>query len=187
LLVGTVLGTAGPAPAKPLVIDPGLHHLRAGEPREWSDFPARPEGPNLSLRFPCEGNSAEWSLRLRQQDVKQTWKILLGGKELGRLIGDENDQVIYLPVPAGWLRAGENHLRIEPVDRTPDDIRVGEIILEDRPVNSALSEATVELTVVEGGRAGGPVPTPCRLTVLNAQGALMSVRATSGDRLAVRP
>jgi hypothetical protein len=177
----------GSAPAKTLVIDSVLHHLRAGDPREWSDFPARSEGPSLSVRFNCETNGGEWALRLRQQDVKQTWKILLNAKELGRLVSDENDQVIYLPVPAGRLLAGENHLRIEQVGRTPDDIRVGEISLDDRPVQRALAEAIVELSVMEVGRAGGPVATPCRITVLNAQGALMSVGATSDDRLAVRP
>jgi hypothetical protein len=63
--------------------------------RTEATFPARPEGADLSLRFRGEANPAEWALRLRQQDVKQTWKILLNGEELGRLAGDENDQVIY--------------------------------------------------------------------------------------------
>ncbi len=179
--------SAESAPAKALVLDSGLHHLRVNDPREWSDFPTRPQGPSLSLRFHCEANSIEWALRLRQQDVKQTWKVLLNGKELGRLVSDENDEIIYLPVPAGRLVAGENQLRIEQIGRTPDDIRVGEIILEDRPIDRVLSEATVELSVMEVGRSGGPLPTPCRITVLNAQGALMSVGATSDDHLAVRP
>jgi hypothetical protein len=182
-----ILLVVEPAPAKRIVLDSGLHHLRAGGPREWNDFPVRAEGACLSLRFQGEANAAEWALRLRQQDVKQTWKVLLNGKELGRLASDENDQVVYLPIPAGRLSDGENHLRIEQVERTPDDIRVGEIALEDRPVRRVLSEATLELSITEAGRPGGPVPTPCRLTVLNAQGALMSVGAASGGRLAVRP
>src|SRR5262245_14789278 len=88
-LPGTVL-------AKPVVLTPRLHHLRVTEQREWSDFPARPDGPSLSLRFMAERNEGEGSLRLRQQDVRQTWKVLLNGKDLGRLREDENDMVIYL-------------------------------------------------------------------------------------------
>ena len=42
--------------------------------------------------------------------MRQTWKILLNGKELGRLVVDENDTAIYLPVPAGGLTAGDNTL-----------------------------------------------------------------------------
>src|SRR5262249_26326267 len=98
---------------KDQVLTPRLHHLRAGGEREWSDFPAQPEGPSLSLRFQAKANVDEWSLRLRQQDVRQTWKVLLNGKELGRLVGDENDMVIGLPIPAGRLLAGENTLVIE--------------------------------------------------------------------------
>src|SRR5881394_2849156 len=87
--------------AKEIVLTPRLHHLRAAGEREWSDFPARAEGPSLALRFQAERNDSEWALRLRQQDVKQTWKVLLNGKELGRLEPDENDMVVYFPVPAG--------------------------------------------------------------------------------------
>src|SRR5207244_4423218 len=80
-------------------------------------------------------------------DVRLTWKVLLNGKELGRLAADENDTVIYLPVPAGRLLAGENTLTIEQVGKASDDIRVGEIILQKRPVGKALSEAAVYVTV----------------------------------------
>src|SRR5437868_2850352 len=91
------------ARAKSIVLTDRLHHLRVTEAREWSDFPVKPEGPRLALSFQATGNDAEWSLRLRQQDVKQTWKVLLNGKELARLLTDENDTVVYFPVPAGAL------------------------------------------------------------------------------------
>jgi hypothetical protein len=164
------------------VLDAQLHHLRQGDQREWTDFPVQAEGPALTVRFPAEANAAEQTLRLRQQDVKQTWKLLLNGKERGRLIPDENDQVLYLPLPAGALITGENTLRIEQVGKVPDDIRVGEIHLDDRPVQQVLSEATVEVQVMETDRE-----VPCRLTILNEQGALMTVGASSGKHLAVRP
>src|SRR5205807_159277 len=79
---------AGPAAAKTTVLDSRLHHLRSEGEREWSDFPMQPEGPRLVLRFQAERNEDECALRLRQQDVKQTWKVLLNGKELGRLAPD---------------------------------------------------------------------------------------------------
>ncbi len=182
LIVASILSFSASAAAKDLVITGRLHHLRQGEQREWSDFPAKAEGSSLQVQFQAQANTAEQTLRLRQQDVKQTWKVLLNGKELARLRPDENDMVIYLPVPPGGLMAGNNTLRIEQVGKTPDDIRVGEIVLDDRPVRQALSEAAVEVQVTEADR-----PVPCRLTVLNAQGALMTVGAQSNDELAVRP
>src|SRR5262245_53563582 len=114
LLTLTILFPAPPVLAKSVILDDRLHHLRAGDQREWSDFPAKPEGPSLTLRFSSERNTGEWALRVRQQDVKQTWKVLLNDKELTRLPPDENDQVLYLPVPANALRMGENKLVIEP-------------------------------------------------------------------------
>jgi hypothetical protein len=179
---------AAPSPvlAKATILTPRLHHLRAAGPREWSDFPDKAEGPSLTLRFAAERNGGERALRLRQQDVKQTWKVVLNGKELGRLRPDENDMVVFLAVPPGLL-AGDNTLTVEQVGRTPDDVRIGEITLEDRPVAAVLAEATVEVTVREEVRPGEVRPVPCRLTILDDSGALMTVGATSNDRLAVRP
>jgi hypothetical protein len=186
LALGAVLGVR-PALADTVVLDPRMHHLRAGKVREWSDFPPQAEGPSLSVRFRSARNDGEWALRLRQQDVKQVWKVRLNGQEIGRLRADENDMVVYFPLPAGALAAGENALLVEPAGTTPDDVRVGEIELHDCPVAKVLSEASVEVTVLEAGRADKPAPVPCRITVLDRQGALVTVGATSGDRLAVRP
>src|SRR6266550_4979116 len=98
LLVVAAFACTGSASAKERVLDAQMHHLRIGE-REWSDFPAQPEGLSLTLRFRADRNVAEQALRLRQQDVKQTWNVRLNGKDLGRLVADENDTAIYLPVP----------------------------------------------------------------------------------------
>src|ERR1700722_20402218 len=130
LLIVAALLVAAPVHATANLLDAKLHHLRAGAEREWSDFPEKAEGPNLSLTFQAEKNAAEWTLRLRQQDVKQTWRLLLNGKELAKLPPDENDQVLYFPIPAGALQAGENKLAIEQVGQVPDDVRIGEIILD---------------------------------------------------------
>src|SRR5262249_32900076 len=136
------------------------------------------------LRFRAERNAAEWTLRLHQQDVKQTWTVRLNGHDLGRLLTDENDTILYLPVPAGRLVDGDNTLTVEQAGKVPDDIRVGEIALDDRPVREVLAEATVEVRVRDAERS---TPLPCRITVLNAQGALMTLGASSDGHLAVRP
>jgi hypothetical protein len=187
LAVALTLLTATAAPAADRVLDARLHHLRAGAEREWSDFPAQAEGPSLTVNFAAATtNKGEWALRLRQQDVRQTWKVVLNGKELGRLPPDENDMVVYLPVPAGTLLAGDNVLVVEQIGKVPDDVRVGELVLSDVPVSRALAEAELDITVHDAGQPGKP-PVPCRLTIVNAQGALMTVGAASGKKLAVRP
>src|SRR4051794_24353693 len=96
------------ASAAPISLDDRLHHLRAGDEREWADFPAKAEGPRLTVPFRTTKNSAEQTVRLGQQDVKQTWRVLLNGKELGRLIADENNTELVLPVPPGRLADGDN-------------------------------------------------------------------------------
>jgi hypothetical protein len=184
LAVSLLLG-ASTVQGKERILDGRLHHLRHGPQREWSDFPAEAEGPSLEVRFPAEVNRTEHTLHLRQQDVKQTWKVLLNGRERGRLQTDENDRVLYLPLPPGALVGGENTLRIEQVGKVPDDVRVGQIALDDRPRDKVLSEATVEIAVSDADHPGRALP--CRLTVLNAQGAMMTVGAQSSDQLAVRP
>src|SRR5262245_15088393 len=120
------------------VLTPRLHHLRNGDVPEWSDFQRRAEAAALQLAFLAQPNATEYTLRLRQQDVRQTWKVLVNGKELARLVGDENDMVVYFPVPSGTLRDGKNMLSVEQTGKTPDDIRVGEITLIDRPMRDVL-------------------------------------------------
>src|SRR5205823_2976470 len=132
--------------------EPRLVHLRNDGPREWSSFPVQPEAAHLEARFTAERNAGECSLRLRQVDVKQAWRVLLNGKLLGELIRDEADIVHYLAVPPGGLAKGENVLRIESPARGPqtaDDIRVGELKLDARPVRDVLDEARLEIDVVD--------------------------------------
>src|SRR5260370_42320402 len=123
LLLAAVLVNVSSAPAQQRVLDSWLHHLRIGSEPEWSEFPREVEGPRLLVRFQAARDAGESALRLRQQDVKQAWKVLLNAKELGRLQTDENDMVIYLPIPAGRLLAGETTLIIEQERRTPQDVR----------------------------------------------------------------
>ncbi|MCH9022365.1 MAG: hypothetical protein IID32_06340, partial [Planctomycetes bacterium] len=123
------------------MLDGELHHLRIDGPREWTEFPEQSEGDHLETSFSSKKNEAAWTLRLRQQDVKQSWTVLLNAKSLGRLVRDEDDMVVYFEVPSGVLVNGKNVLRIEQGgrgDKTPDDIRVGEIYLDRRPLSVVL-------------------------------------------------
>jgi hypothetical protein len=86
--------------ANEVVLFPRLHHLRNGNEREWDDFPKQAETAKLAIRFQAARNPRDWTLRLRHQDVRQTWKVVLNGKELSRLRPDENDMVVYISVPA---------------------------------------------------------------------------------------
>ncbi len=184
-LAALALATA-PAAAGPVVLVPDLHHLRAGAGREWADFPADAEGPRLAVTFRAARNAAEQTLRIRQQGVRQGWRVLLNGAELGRLLPDENDTELVLPVPPGRLADGDNALAVEPAGRgpgdAPDDVRGGEVTLDDRPPAAVLNEATVEVTVREEVRPGQLAPVPCRLTVLAARGCLATTGAASDGR-----
>ena len=187
LLVITVFASTREVLAQPQVLDDRLHHLRIAGPREWTEFPEKPEAAFLELKFSAKKNSTEHTLRLRQQDVKQTWNVRLNGKQLGRLHRDENDMVVYYPLPANGLVEGENTLRIEQNPRgrqVPDDIRVGEIVLYTRTKQAVLGEAVVQVQVTD---ADGKQPLPARITIVNAKGALQTTGAVSNDHLAVRP
>ncbi|MEX2174006.1 MAG: CehA/McbA family metallohydrolase [Pirellulaceae bacterium] len=171
-----------------LAIEPRLVHLRSGEEREWSSFPAAAQGSHLEVRFAWPAsNPGEYALKLRQQDVKQPWRVLLNGQPLGELIRDEADLTHYLPVAAGRIVAGENVLRIESAASATspsDDIRVGQLRIEPRGVRDALSEATLEIDVVD---AETSQPLPARITIADADGSRHATAAVSGDQLAARP
>jgi hypothetical protein len=174
------------APARPeqTTLTDRLHHLRADGPREWNDFPETPEASLLRLEFNAKPNATTATLRLRQQDVKQQWQVLLNENELGRLHVDENDMLVYFEVPAGTLVEGKNSLLVQQRGERVDDIRVGEIILDDRARRTCLSEASVRIAVVD---QDSKQATPCRITVLNEAGALQSSGTDSSNHLAVRP
>jgi hypothetical protein len=160
-----------------------LHHLRSGAAREWADFPEQAEAASLVLTFQARVNATEQTLRLRHRDVKQTWIVRLNDREIGRLPLDENDMVTFWTLPAGAMRNGENVLLIASDGKTSDDVLIGDVRIDDRPRDEVLNEGRV-LVSVEEADAG---PIPCRLTVVDAQGSLMTVGADSRRGLAVRP
>jgi hypothetical protein len=174
-----------PLPAQEArILQPGMLHLRVAGPREWSEFPETADAERLEAKFSSPANDREWTLQVRQQDVKQGWSLLLNGKKLGSLAVDENDMAVYFAVPGGAVQNGENTLRIEQTGRdTPDDVRVGEISLHARPRNEVLNDAYVEIEVVD---ADSGKTLPSRITIVNSNGALQTTGAVSNDHLAVR-
>jgi hypothetical protein len=164
-----------------------LSHLRSGPAREWDDFAEQAGGSELRLRFQTSPNLRPVTLQLRQQDVKQEWRVLLNDVAVGLLQRDENDMRVYWPLPAQTLKAGENELRIVPASRSAessDDIRVGDIGIIARPLGEVLNESRLQLWVTSAENATGM---PCRITIQTMDGALQTTGAGSDDRLAVRP
>ena len=162
-------------------------HLRIAGTREWSEFPEVADSSELDIRFQSAGNDSEWALRVRQYDVKQSWDVQLNGESLGKLTRDENDMIVYFPVPSGALVDGENRLHIKPQsgrETIVDDIRVGGIELVQKSVKDAVSESTLTVTVKDG-MTGELLPS--RITIVDQNGTLQSTGAVSGDHLAVRP
>ncbi|HEV3003510.1 MAG TPA: CehA/McbA family metallohydrolase [Pirellulales bacterium] len=175
------LGVVEPACADETVVDARLHHLRAGDLREWTEFPEQAEGNRLHWAFQVELGRAPKTLRLRHRDVKQLWKLTLNDHEIGPLPQDENDTVSFWPLPDN-LPEGPNTLAIVAAAGAPDDILVGDVRLDDRPLDTVLNEATLDVAVTDAGN-----PLACRLTLVDANGSLMTLGTKSGDRLAVRP
>jgi hypothetical protein len=184
MLASAVLLTATFAHAAERTLVPDLHHLRNGDKREWIEFPERAEAAHLEQTFDAKANANEQTLELRQQDLKQTWNLVLNGKRLARLPRDENDMRVYYPLPADSLKDGKNTLRVDTTARGVDDIRIGEIILHDRPRNDVLSEVTVSVTVLD---TDSKRPLPSRITIVDENGTLASTSAESNKHLAVRP
>jgi uncharacterized protein YbbC (DUF1343 family) len=161
-----------------------MHHLRSGVEREWAEFPERAEGNELVLAFQAKPDDAARTLRLRHRDLKQPWRMLLNGKEIARLPFDEADMITYWEVPAGTLLAGTNELRIHANGRASDDVLIGEVALIDGSREHVLSRAAVDVSV--HGEPGGHA-IPSRITVVDEEGALVSLGNVSGPEHAVRP
>ncbi|MBD0378503.1 MAG: hypothetical protein ICV51_23100 [Flavisolibacter sp.] len=170
--------------AQQQVIDSQFHYLRNGIKPEWKEFARVVPQRQLTLYFTTQANEKEQTLRLRQYDVNQRWKVLLNDHALGTLTVDENDMITYLVIPAGTLLTGSNKLQIEPSDIESDDIRIGPIQLYNLPLNELLSEASITIEVVDKNHQQ---TIPARITIVNHEHALQTVGAATNNTLAVRP
>ena len=161
-----------------------MEDVRNAEPREWSEFPTKSKLRELSIQFASDYNKSEQTISLRQHDVKLEWRVALNGKDIGSLASDEKDMIIYLPVPAGTLRDGENQLLIKCLETVADDIRVGEIKIYARALSEVLSDASVDVEVFEGTTSN---LLPARITIVNSNSSLQTVSSNESKQLAVRP
>ncbi|HEY5918502.1 MAG TPA: CehA/McbA family metallohydrolase [Chryseolinea sp.] len=161
-----------------------MHYLRNGGAKEWATFPTVVNEKQLTLQFQSKSDDTPATLRLRQYDVKQNWRIFINDKDIGGLVQDEKDMNTYFSVPNSLLRSGQNNLAIKAADNSPDDIRVGQITLHYRPLQEVLNESKVDVTVIDES-TGKPIPS--RITIIGEEGILQTVTATSANSLAVRP
>jgi hypothetical protein len=163
-------------------IEKNIYHLRAGDGVEWKNFKGSPQ-KKLAIHFITKENRTEQTLGLRQEDVKQTWNVQLNGNVLGKLQEDENPLFTYFSIPPSSLKNGQNELVILQADTVADDIRVGAVILENRPLNELLHEATIEISVTlrNSNRL-----IPAHLTLLNSQRALQPMAVAPDPLLASR-
>ncbi len=160
------------------------YHLGTAGVPEWDSFEGKtPHGPRLDLRFSAKANDREATIFLFQDDVKLDWRVELNGKRIGSLFLMEAPLVLALPIPAGTLRDGENVLAIVP-PKAIDDILVGGMMLDRRPLKEAVAQATLDLLVTDSEFRA---PLPCRITITDETGAFSPLVATGDDPLAVRP
>lgn len=167
-----------------LFLDSTMHHLRNVEPREWSEFPLKAEGRDLTVRFNVVVSPTPMTISLRQYDVKQRWTVSVNEKPVGTLEVDEKDLIAYFEIPAGILHDGNNVLRIASSATSSDDIKVGEIILHAWPKDRVLSESRVDVRITDTDTKD---LLPGRVTIVDQRGVLQSVATTGQGMLAVRP
>ncbi|HYJ39031.1 MAG TPA: hypothetical protein VEV87_10455, partial [Chitinophagaceae bacterium] len=138
------------ATAQKQILDSSMHHLRNGKEAEWVNFSRLPVQANLIIYFPANRNEADYTLSLNQNDVKQFWRLILNNRIIDSLVVDENPMKTFFSIPSGFLLQGNNELKIEPSSEINDDIEVGEIMLDERPINEVLTEAHLDIEVIDG-------------------------------------
>lgn len=156
--------------------DQRMHLGKAGQ-FEWDSFKDRPvDAERLEMRFEAKKNEGEQTLRLWQRDVKLAWPVMLNGRRLGTLTHAETPLECVLAVPPGALRDGENVLFVDAPSAL-DDIEVGPVILDARPVHEAIGGAVIQVS-------GDDLP--CRLTLTRKDGTLQPLRAEPAGEVAAR-
>lgn len=165
-------------------------HIRGGgEAREWDDFPESCEhlGHWEFDRLLHEGpQPREQTLMLVQDNVQWRWKVELNGTYLGRLLEDEQQQGIAFGIPPGTLKegAGANRLVItHESGQRPDDIRIDAVRILSTTKTETLNLHRLKVEVREDGASG---PLPCRITLVDDNGALIPLGNQSNDRIAAR-
>lgn len=187
MILGSVCLGAPWLRAGETIVSKGPVHLRSGSEAEWGEYEDRiPNGDRLSLEFDGPKVESESTLFIQQDDVRHDWTVELNGRRLGKLHLMEEDLVNAIKVPAGTLVDGKNILSINPPAEN-DDVFIGEISLVTRPLAEAISGSKLDIRVVEEDSLNS---VPCRITIVNRNGALAALRSSDPSRdakLAIRP
>ena len=158
-------------------------HLRTGE-REWDSFAPTAEHESLTHTFHVDSEAIPRCLSFRQVDVKQQWTLAINKQPLGQLVRDENDMLIFMDIPSNLIQPGNNQLTVTQTGRaTPDDIYFGYLQFHTQTKADYLQQCQIAVKVTDRTTQQ---PTPCRLTILNNSGSLMTVGNPSTDTTAVR-
>ena len=166
-----------------LILEKGTLHLGIPGQAEWEESPARTvDAERGEWRFAAHTNAGEATLRIRQAGVKLTWPVFVNGRKIGTLQRDEAAMETLFALPAGALKEGENLLTIN-APPSLDDIDVGPVWLSHEPLAENLRGAELEVVVTDADTRD---VLPCRLTLTNAAGALVPLRAAPAQDVAVR-
>ncbi len=183
ILVTILLSLMTTAQAAIRTLDSRAHHLGLKDRPEWDIFAGNPpERDSLKLEFESHPNSHEFTLFIRQDDVKQEWSVVLNGVKLGELFLMEERLTQTLSVPPNTLREGSNELAI--TTKTIEDIVIEKIELGDDLKEKLLTAGP--FTVEVHDRATGK-PLPSRITIVDSNGALVPLFDFSNTNLATRP
>ena len=162
-----------------------VYHLGNPDQPEWIDLNKTPvDGRELTHSFTLEEvATGESTLLLWQNNVKYDWPVSVNGRKLGKLQLYEIPVLTAFAVPTGLLKKGENILTIN-APKENDEILVGLVRVDPRPLRDVAAEATLIVDVTES-RGGG---IPCRISIVDdSVNALPPLVAAPGQRLAVRP
>jgi hypothetical protein len=183
-LTAVLLLPHGPASAGEVIpLESRRLHLGRDGQFEWDFYKDRKaDAGRLELRFQGRANTGECALRIWQRDVKLGWPVLLNGRRIGSLTTAEPAQECVLAVPAGALNDGDNQLVVEAPPAL-DDIDVGPVFLELRPVREAVGGARLDISVADAATQAG---LPCRLTLTRRDGTLQPLRAEPAEKVAAR-
>ncbi len=166
------------------IILPGFHHLGDDVTPEWPEASPEPEGAGrLEVSFPARKNAHSWTLRLSQRHVSNRWSIQINGREIGVLPKGDATQILYHPIPAGFLRYGNNTLALV-TNSLADDVVLGNGVLFDQPIRRVLHLGEIQLKVVDF-QTGELLP--ARLTLVDGAGVLAPLREAQRLHTAVRP
>ncbi len=183
--VAFCLDTAGVSKEKRRVLESRQIYLRGGDLPEWDDFNSKIVAESWNKTFQTDENDAEWTLLIRQVDVRREWTLKLNGKPIGRLKRDENDLLSTFSIPKKTLRSGENQLSLEAkLNNETDDIAIGPIYLCKTSTKQLLSESTLKIKARDPKEPGSPLP--CRITIVDQNKSLVPLGINSTQRLAVR-